>query len=139
MESHHQEILRTILEADEIKSSPRYKALILMSRQANERREYESYCNRIRLCTNKIEKIKEAFPANHGMTYEQFLRSRTEPQVEQKVVPFVEEIPEKPEKLEKLEKLLELEKPEYDFESFEEKKIEDNTSTPLVLEETDFD
>lgn len=142
MESHHQEILRTILEADEIKSSPRYKALILMSRQANERREYESYCNRIRLCTNKIEKIKEAFPANHGMTYEQFLRSRTEPQVEQKAVPFVEKTEEnleKPLELEISEKPVELEKQEDGFESFEEKKVEDNTSTPLILEETDFD
>jgi hypothetical protein len=124
MEAHHQEILQTILEADEIKSSPRYKALILMSRQANERREYESYCNRIKLCTNKIEKIKEAFPANHGMTYEQFLKSRLEPQVEQNVASFVEKIEEKV---------------EYETESVAEKKDDDNTNTPLILEETDFD
>jgi flagellar biosynthesis chaperone FliJ len=95
-----------------------------MSRQANERREYESYCNRIKLCTNKIEKIKEAFPANHGMTYEQFLKSRLEPQVEQNVASFVEKIEEKV---------------EYETESVAEKKDDDNTNTPLILEETDFD
>lgn len=82
METQHQEILQSFLEIDEIRSSPRYKSLILMSRQANERKEYEVYSNKIRMHTNKIEKIKESFPNNYGMTYDQYLISRTNTEID---------------------------------------------------------
>lgn len=80
MEEHHQEILQTILEMDSIRANPRYKALILMSRQSNEKREYESYCNKIRLLQNRVDKIKESFPNNYGKTYDQFLLEKNTPQ-----------------------------------------------------------
>lgn len=76
MEVQHQEILQTTWEIDTIRANPRYQALILMSRQANERREYEIYCNKMKMYQTKIDRIKDSFPNNYGKTYDQFLHEK---------------------------------------------------------------